>query len=142
MNKREEILTAANKVVNGERDKQYGNPEDNFGIIADLWSIYLDEKIEAKDVAMMMALLKIARIRSGKYKDDNYIDLAGYAACGAEVEYREDAEKEFRATDKGKCSGCMYVLCDDCEVERDACDGECPCTECEGFDKFKPKKGE
>ena len=34
----------------------------------------------------MLALLKIARIRSGNGKEDNWVDLAGYAACGAEVE--------------------------------------------------------
>ena len=35
--------------------------------------------------AMMMALLKVARIKTGKHKDDNFIDLAGYAACACEV---------------------------------------------------------
>lgn len=33
----------------------------------------------------MMALLKIARIRTGTATDDSYVDLAGYAACGAEI---------------------------------------------------------
>ena len=40
---------------------------------------------EPHDVAILMALLKIARVRSGRYKADNYIDLAGYAACAAEI---------------------------------------------------------
>ena len=35
----------------------------------------------------MMALLKIARIAGGNAKADNWIDLAGYAACGGELEY-------------------------------------------------------
>ena len=42
--------------------------------------------IDAKDVAMMMVLLKIARIAAGGGKADSWIDLAGYAACGAECE--------------------------------------------------------
>lgn len=42
--------------------------------------------IDANDVAMMMALLKIARIAAGGGKADSWIDLAGYAACGAECE--------------------------------------------------------
>lgn len=42
--------------------------------------------IETRDVAAMLALLKIARIASGHAKDDNWIDLAGYAACGGELE--------------------------------------------------------
>ena len=36
------------------------------------------------DVAMMMALLKVARIKAGG-TDDSFVDLAGYAACGAEI---------------------------------------------------------
>lgn len=40
-----------------------------------------------KDVlAAMMAMLKIARIASGHGRDVDWIDLAGYAACGGEVE--------------------------------------------------------
>lgn len=35
--------------------------------------------------AVMMALLKIARIKTGKHKDDNFVDLAGYAACACEM---------------------------------------------------------
>jgi predicted membrane channel-forming protein YqfA (hemolysin III family) len=36
--------------------------------------------------AAMLALLKIARIASGHAKADNWVDLAGYAACGGEIE--------------------------------------------------------
>jgi hypothetical protein len=36
----------------------------------------------------MMALLKIGRIASGQAKADNYIDLAGYAACAGEIALR------------------------------------------------------
>ena len=34
---------------------------------------------------MMMALLKIARIKSGTATEDSFVDLAGYAACGGEI---------------------------------------------------------
>ena len=40
--------------------------------------------INAKDVATMMGLLKVARIATG-YKEDNFVDLAGYAACAGEI---------------------------------------------------------
>lgn len=87
---RADILHAAEKCVCG-----HGTPEDNFETIAGLWETYLcracvDEAggvyIDANDVAMMMALLKIARIAAGGGKADSWIDLAGYAACGAECE--------------------------------------------------------
>lgn len=92
---RVDILHAAEKCVCGQREQDYGTPEDNFETIAELWETYLrhacvDEAggvyIDANDVAMMMALLKIARIAAGGGKADSWIDLAGYAACGAECE--------------------------------------------------------
>jgi len=92
---RKEILEAAAKCVCGDREQDYGSPENNFRTIADLWTAYMREKccgagadlcIVPADVAAMMALMKIARIASGHAKDDNWIDLAGYAACGGEIE--------------------------------------------------------
>ncbi|MDD4564823.1 MAG: DUF6378 domain-containing protein [Eubacteriales bacterium] len=88
--KRAEILQTASGYVTKDRESQYGSPEDNFKIIAELWDIYLkgcaeDGPITAEDVAIMMALLKIGRIASGQKKSDNYIDLAGYAACAGEI---------------------------------------------------------
>ncbi len=83
--KRAEVLRLAEKCVCGGRDSDYGTPEDNFGTIAKLWTIYCSTTFTAKDVAMMMALLKIARIRSGRYSADSYVDLAGYAACACEI---------------------------------------------------------
>lgn len=84
--KRKEILRMADEIVCNDRDKQYGNPEDNFSKIARFWSTYLETALDTTDVAAMMILLKIARISSGVQKDDNWIDIAGYAACGAEAQ--------------------------------------------------------
>lgn len=71
-------------MVNGDREHDYGTPEDNFKTIAGLWSAYLGKEISSLDVAMLMALMKIARIKAGT-KPDSFVDLAGYAACGAEI---------------------------------------------------------
>lgn len=84
--KRSEILQTAEKYVMGDREQQYGTPEDNFKTIADFWNTYLGINfINSHDVPIMMCLLKVARIASGQMKDDNYIDLAGYAACAGEI---------------------------------------------------------
>ena len=93
---RQDILDTALKCVNGDRDQQYGSPEDSFKQIAEYWTTYLkaatmmsdsdDNCLRSKDVAAMLALLKIARIACGKPKNDNWVDLAGYAACGGEIE--------------------------------------------------------
>ena len=94
---REEILNLAKTCVCGDREQDYGSPENNFQTIANLWIDYLTAKadplcIEPKDVAVMLALLKIARIASGHAKMDNWVDLAGYAACGGEIEAQSVAK--------------------------------------------------
>lgn len=83
--KREETLDRAKQCVCGLREDNYGSPENNFQVIANLWSAYNGTDFTANDVAMMMALLKIARIKTGKATEDSFVDLAGYAACGAEI---------------------------------------------------------
>ena len=94
---RASILDSAKEIVTGERERQYGKPEDNFRMIGNLWEIYLKARcldrdggldILPEDVAMMMSLLKIARIASGNYKADSFVDLAGYAACAGECAER------------------------------------------------------
>lgn len=82
---RADILDRAKAIVTGEREKQYGKPEDNFAIIAELWGAYTGYKFSSVDVAMMMALLKVARIKTGDYLADNYVDICGYVACAGEI---------------------------------------------------------
>lgn len=91
---REKILEEAKKCVCGKREQDYGSPEDNFSQIAELWTAYCRHRIIFKptDVAMMMALLKIARIRNGGGTGDSFVDLAGYAACGGEINSSEVVE--------------------------------------------------
>lgn len=83
--KRAECLEKAKDCVCGQREQDYGNPEYNFGVIAKFWSTYKGIEFTAGDVAMMMALLKVARIRTGTGTSDSFVDLAGYAACAAEI---------------------------------------------------------
>lgn len=83
-----DTLKAAAECVCGRREEDYGSPEDNFAVIAALWTAYTGTAVTPKDVAMMMALLKIARAKAGS-KPDTYVDLAGYAACGAEISARD-----------------------------------------------------
>ena len=95
---RKELLDKASAIVNGARDKSYGSPEDSFKCIGQMWNAYLGRRLQKKlapsDVAAMMALLKIARISTGIYSEDSWIDLAGYAACGGECASFEQEDKE------------------------------------------------
>lgn len=92
---RKECLEQAMGCVLQDRASQYGGPEDNFGRIAKLWSTYTGTVLDGIDVAMMMSLLKVARIRNNKGYEDGYIDLAGYAACGAELAGKAEAYRQF-----------------------------------------------
>ena len=83
-----ELLSKAIEIVGGERQKEYGDKVDNHNNIAKLWSAYLDVKIEAHDVSIMMILLKIARTKIGTRRKDTYVDMAGYSAIAGEIEFR------------------------------------------------------
>jgi hypothetical protein len=83
-NTRAEVLLGAEALVNGDRNAQYGDPRQDFKRTATMWGAYLDTTLEPHDVAAMMALLKVSRIRWSPEKLDSWMDLAGYAACGAD----------------------------------------------------------
>lgn len=95
-NKRGELLTEAERIVNGARNVQYGDPNADFQCTADLWNLYIG-RVTARqhegntwalpvlapaDVAVMMILLKVSRIGWSPEKADHWLDIAGYAACG------------------------------------------------------------
>lgn len=81
-NARAEILFGAEELVNGDRNVQYGDPKADFRRTAAMWAAYLGVEIAPHDVAALMALLKVSRIRWSPSKQDSWTDLAGYAACG------------------------------------------------------------
>ena len=93
VSKRKEVLEKAYKCVCGGREDDYGGPETSFAAIARLWSAYLDVDVNPKDVAVMMVLFKAGRISSGVSVLDNWVDMAGYAACGGEIDFSSNCEK-------------------------------------------------
>lgn len=96
---REEILDAAKRCVCQDRNQQYGEPEDNFSVIAGFWQEYIygttgkTINIASFDVANMMVLFKVARAATAgaNASEDSFIDMAGYAACGGEIVTGADA---------------------------------------------------
>lgn len=99
--KRDEVLNAALTAVD-RKAGDYGPPEDNFARIARLWNAHKLNTLglargaagfTSTDVAIMLGLVKIARIEHDPKREDSWVDLAGYAACGAEtVDIRKPAE--------------------------------------------------
>ena len=84
-------LTTAIELVEKNRDKDYGDKYINHKNISKLWSNFLDIEISPHDVAICMALVKIARMKHS-HKKDNYIDLAAYAAIAYEVHKKDQLE--------------------------------------------------
>ena len=96
--KREEILSVATRCICEYRQEAYGDASTNFETIAEMWAAYLkvrcvspgaDVDINTEDVAAMMCLLKIGRIATGADRADradSWVDLAGYAALGGELD--------------------------------------------------------
>ena len=81
---REEIIKQIEKCILSDRQNTYGTPENNFQTIANLWNEYLGVKddffeLSPKDVAIMMLLLKVARMKSSPNHIDNFVDCAGYS---------------------------------------------------------------
>lgn len=93
---RSEILDEAKLTITQDRVDIYGEPEDSFKTIAELWEVYLYDRLNGEltslDVSIMMLLLKVARSIKSPFHIDNYIDMAGYAACAGEEAVKLEVE--------------------------------------------------
>lgn len=89
---RKTILDAATTCVCKKRNDQYGEPEDCFQDIANLWAAYKGVDFDPFDVAMMMSLLKVARAKANPQHTDNYVDLCGYGSIAGELANKEKNE--------------------------------------------------
>lgn len=97
-------------IIDGDRNVDYGDPNDDFRRTAAYWSIHagavlrrrfhelhqmgyttlnettalqvVDNLFDPWDVAIMMNLLKSSRLSWSPHKKDHWVDTAGYAGCG------------------------------------------------------------
>jgi hypothetical protein len=84
-----DVCRRAIDLIGGDRACQHGDVVAAHTNIAVLWSAYLGTPITARDAALMMVLLKVARTKTGTYNPDDYVDAAGYSAIAAEVARRD-----------------------------------------------------
>jgi hypothetical protein len=82
---RDQALTTAGELINGQRAKDYGDASENFQRIADLWAPVLGATVTREQVALCLAQLKIARLITSPAHTDSWADLIGYAALGTEL---------------------------------------------------------
>lgn len=89
-NVRKDLLSKADAAVNGERNVDYGDPTHDFERQAVMVQAYLEGivetrgelRIEPHDMAAIMTIIKVARLITSPGKQDHWLDIAGYAACG------------------------------------------------------------
>lgn len=79
------VLDVARQAVTVDRAATHGAIEDNFARIAALWSVRLGLSVSADQVAILLIDLKTVRAWGNPGHADNWVDIAGYAACGGEV---------------------------------------------------------
>ena len=72
-----------------DRGQFYGHPSDNMQRTAALWSAYLEMPVTDYQVAMCMALVKIARSMETA-KVDTYIDATAYLAIAGQLHTEEN----------------------------------------------------
>lgn len=87
MNARD-YLNEARAIIQ-DRGMDYGHPTDNMSRTASLWSAYLEVPIRPDQVAMCLALVKIARSMETP-KVDNFIDGAAYFAIAGQLATEEN----------------------------------------------------
>lgn len=85
MSVRAQILDAARDAVTRDRAATHGPVEETFGAIAAVWSARLGITLAGWQVAILLADLKTCRAWGNPGHADNWIDMAGYAACGGEL---------------------------------------------------------
>ena len=84
----QDILEEAIALIHGQRADDYGDAQSNFQHMADLVNPIIrkaDGKLSASDMALVMIQVKIARLQETPDHEDSWIDIAGYAALGAQI---------------------------------------------------------
>lgn len=102
MNDRVQLLLDANDIVNGDRNREYGDPYESFSKIRDLWNslgyTHKGKSLTVLDVGIMMIALKLARASHKGDVYDSLLDICGYATLSNYTHLKE-MEDETRAYD-------------------------------------------
>jgi hypothetical protein len=81
MNKKPElksILTEAESIVNGDRNVQYGNPNEAFKEYSNILETTFGIKLTPAEICKVQIAVKLGRLKY-KHKRDSVVDLCGYA---------------------------------------------------------------
>lgn len=86
------ILEETAEILDGPRNRDYGDASEDFATTAAFWNNYVARISQRRgglcltshDVAAMMMLLKLARLTWTPDVKDHWMDAIGYAALGWE----------------------------------------------------------
>lgn len=81
-------LIHVNNMLTGEKAEEYSNPRSMFQNISKRWFDCADTEVE---VAIMMAELKIERIKHDRTKEDSYLDAIAYLTMA--LAFMQEGEK-------------------------------------------------
>ena len=84
--KRDKILDEAKNLVNGPRAKDYGDAYENHERVAQLWGTILGQDVSVSQVYQCLMALKLARLIVSPTQTDSWVDIAGYASLGGEID--------------------------------------------------------
>lgn len=96
-------LQEATRLINADRNQDYGEPYENFRDIAEMLTVILrpilkdGTKIQCHHVSMMMIAVKLSRMTTSPLKLDSWVDIAGYIGAGweaTEMEQEHDAREK------------------------------------------------
>lgn len=91
-------------LVNGERQQDYGHPADDFkrtaGMLSSLGFRFVDHagnlrELDAIDIPAIMMCVKLSR-EVNRHKDDNVVDIIGYAKTLDMVYERKKEEENWK----------------------------------------------
>lgn len=83
-------LVRVNDMLNGKKAEEYGNPRTMFQNISKRWFGCDNAEV---DVAIMMAELKIERIKHDHTKEDSYLDAIAYLTMALAFMQEKEAER-------------------------------------------------
>ncbi len=116
---RNSVMVEAEGLVNGARAAAYGHPMENFQRICALWNAYLAGRpvglggpITEEDHAIMMILVKIARLQETPDHRDSLVDICGYAGT-----YEKLLARRVEDKDKLEAQYALLALANELEGE-------------------------
>ena len=87
MTTRSDIPKEAAELIDGDRNREYGDPREMHQRAADIFNAYCETRspLTAYDVAMILLSVKLARLSHMPDHRDSYVDICGYAGIAYEI---------------------------------------------------------